>query len=60
MTRDDPVVERVRAAHRQIVAQCQGDAQKIYEWAKAMEAKHADRLVGYDAIKRPAETPTKP
>ena len=54
MSRDDPVVERVRAARRRIVAQCQGDAHKMYEWAKAIEAKYADRVVGYDTIKRPA------
>ena len=56
MTRDDPVVERVRAARRRIVAECQGDAHKIYEWAKAVEARYADRLVGYDTLKRPAES----
>ncbi len=56
MTRDDPVVERVREARRRIVAECQGDAHKIYEWAKAVEARYADRLVGYDTLKRPAES----
>ncbi|MFQ5503009.1 MAG: hypothetical protein ACE5EQ_12040 [Phycisphaerae bacterium] len=60
MTRDDPVVERVRAARRRIVAECQGDAHKIYEWAKAIEAQYPDRLVGYDTLKRPTEPPLKP
>ncbi len=59
MTPDDPVVERVRAARRRIVEECDGDPHKIYEWAKKMEARYADRLVGYDDVKRPAEPAEK-
>jgi hypothetical protein len=48
MTPDDPVVARVRAARRRIVAQCGADPHKLYEWAKQMEAQYKDRVVSYE------------
>ncbi|HKQ47043.1 MAG TPA: hypothetical protein VJZ71_03110 [Phycisphaerae bacterium] len=48
MTQDDPVVDRVRAARRRIVAKCGGDPHKIYEWAKQMEERYKDRIVTYE------------
>ncbi len=48
MKKDDPVVERVRAARRQIAAQCQYDGHRLFEWAKRIEAAHRDRVVGYE------------
>jgi len=59
MTQDDPVVQRVRATRRRIVAKCDGDSHKLYEWAKRMEAKYKDRIVSYDRA-GPAPKPEKP
>ena len=47
MPKDDPVVERVRAARREIVAECGYDFRALYEWAKKIEAQHPERLRSY-------------
>ncbi len=52
MHQDDPVVQRVRTARREILEECGGDPHKLYEWAKAIEEEHKDRLVRYDPAKR--------
>ena len=59
MTEDDPVIERIRDVRRRIVAECEGDPHKIYEWAKQMEARYADRLVGYEDLNKSIETPAE-
>lgn len=53
MTRDDPVVERVREARRRIVERCGNDAHLLYEWLKQFEAQHRERVVGYERFARP-------
>jgi hypothetical protein len=53
MRRDDPVVERVRDARRQIVKRCGEDQHRLYEWAKQIEAQNRDRVVGYTPPARP-------
>ena len=53
MTKDDPVVERVRAARRKIMEECGNDMHKLFEWAKQVEAQYKDRVVGYERSKRP-------
>ncbi len=47
MTRDDAVVQRVRAARRQIVERCGGDRHRLLEWAKRIEAARPERVVSY-------------
>lgn len=60
--KDDPVVERVRAARRRLVERCGGDPHSIYEWAKRREAEFANRMVGYvraegQGVRKERETP---
>ena len=55
MSRDDPVVERVRVARRKIAEECGNDAHRLYEWAKKIEAQHKDRVVGYELRRRRKE-----
>ena len=55
MTRDDPVVQRVREARRQIAQRCGLDKHKLLEWAKQIEAQHRDRVVGYDRARKPKD-----
>lgn len=55
MTRDDPVVERVRATRRKIAEQCGNDLHRLYEWAKKIEAQNKDRVVGYEPRRRRKE-----
>ena len=52
MSRDDPVVERVRAARREIVAECGGDLHTLHEWAKKIEAEIPERVVGYETDRK--------
>ena len=51
MTKDDAVVERVRAARRRIMERCGGDKHRLMEWAKRIEAEHRERLVSYEPPK---------
>lgn len=56
MGRDDPVVERVRAARREIAAECRGDLHALAEWARRIERELGDRLTRYEeAPPRPRE-----
>ena len=48
MYKDDPVVERVRAARKAIAERHGGDAHGLFEWAKKVEAKCAKRVTGYE------------
>ncbi len=48
MTKDDPVVQRVRATRRLITAQCGNDMHQLFEWAKQIEATCRDRVVGFN------------
>ena len=52
MRAEDPVVERVREARRQIVAECGGDAHRLYERLKEIEGRHRERVVGYRRVDR--------
>lgn len=58
MTPDDPVVARVRAARRRILAACDGDSAKIFEWAKQREAALGERVVGL--VRQRAERKDRP
>jgi hypothetical protein len=51
MTKDDAVVQRVRAARRRIVERCGGDKHRLLEWAKRIEADRRDRVVTYEPPK---------
>jgi hypothetical protein len=48
MTQDDPVVQRVREARRQIAAECDFDLHKLYLWAKGQESQFGDRVVHFE------------
>lgn len=41
----DHIVEEVRRIRRQILEECDGDLNKYFDRLKALEARHADRLV---------------
>ncbi len=59
MSRDDPVVERVRAVRRKIVEECGDDIHALGEWIRKVQAEHPERVVGYETdCKRKAERPT--
>jgi hypothetical protein len=47
MSKSDPVVERVRAARREIAMQCGNDPHRILKWAKKIEEAHRALVVGY-------------
>jgi hypothetical protein len=51
MTKDDAVVERVRAARRRVVERCGGDKHRLLEWAKRIEADRRDRVVAHEPPK---------
>ncbi|MBI5762212.1 MAG: hypothetical protein HZA51_01670 [Planctomycetes bacterium] len=55
MTQDDPVVQRVREARRQIAAECDFDAHKLYLWAKEREAELVDRVVKFEPCRSASE-----
>jgi hypothetical protein len=55
MTKDDPVVARVREARRRIVERCGGDTHRLLEWAKRIEATRRDRVVAYEPPARKAD-----
>ncbi len=44
---DDAVVKRVRSVRQRIVKRCGGDAHRMFQWAKGLEARHANRLTGF-------------
>ncbi len=48
MTKDDPIVQRVREARKAIIARCGGDMRRIFDYLKQIEAAHKDRVVGYE------------
>lgn len=56
MTQDDPVVQRVREARRQIAAECDYDAHKLYLWAKEREAELGDRVVKFEPSRSSSES----
>ena len=49
--KDDPVVERVRAARQRIVERCGGDKHRILELVKRIEANNRQRVVSYEPPK---------
>ncbi len=46
----DPVVQRVRAARREIMAECGGDLHALFERARRIQAEFPGRVVGYEDI----------
>jgi len=47
MPKNDPVVERVRAARREIAMQCGNDPHHIFRWVKKIEEAHRALVVRY-------------
>jgi hypothetical protein len=60
MSKNDPVVERVRAARREIAMQCGNDPHRILSWAKKIEEAHRALVVGYTPPVRTASYPHLP
>lgn len=52
MSKDDPVVQRVRSVRREIAAGCGHDPHALVEWAKKIEAEFPGRLRGYEGDRR--------
>ena len=52
MSRDDPVVERVRAAGRAIAEECGFDPHALGEWLRKAQAEHPERVVGYETDRK--------
>ncbi len=48
MPEQDPLVERVRRARREIFEECGQDAHRLFEWAKSIERQHPERVKGYE------------
>ena len=48
MSKDDPVVERVRAAGRAIAERCGFDPHALGEWARKIQAECPERVRGYE------------
>ena len=48
MLPDDPVIQRIRDARRQIQTECDNDIHKMLLWAMKEQQKYADRLVHWD------------
>ncbi len=49
MTKDDAVVERVRAVRQKIVDRCCGDKHRMLEWARRLESEKRTRVVRYES-----------
>lgn len=47
-SQDDVVVKRVRLVRQRIVKRCGGDAHRMRQWARRLEARHPDRLTGFE------------
>ncbi len=59
MSRDDPTIERVRAAGRAIAEECGFDPYAFGEWLRKAQAEHPERIVGYETDRKgKAEPPT--
>ncbi len=50
--KDDPTIERVRAARRAISAECGDDIHALFEWARKRQSEHPERVVGYETDRR--------
>jgi N-acetyl-anhydromuramyl-L-alanine amidase AmpD len=50
--KDDPTIERVRAARREIAAEAGDDVHALFEWARSREAAHPERVVGYETDRK--------
>jgi hypothetical protein len=52
MSKDDPVVQRVRSARREIASACGNDLHALLQWAKKIEAECPERIRGYERGRR--------
>ena len=52
MTKDDPVVQRVREARRKIAEKVGYDQHKLLEWARGVETRHQARVVGFQPARK--------
>jgi hypothetical protein len=48
MIPDDPVIQRIRDARRQLQAECGDDLHKMLLWAMEEQKKYADQLVHWE------------
>ena len=54
---DDPLVKEIHETRRRILAECDGDLEKLIARLKAAEQLDTDRLVTMDDVRRRAATP---
>ncbi len=47
-TKDDPVIERVRAVRKRIVRRCGGDQHRLLQWAKHVESSGRYKVAGFE------------
>ena len=52
MSIDDPIVEEVRQVRARLWEQCGGDLKRFVAWLREQEAKHPERLVTLDEVRR--------
>lgn len=54
---DDPIVEEVYQARQHILAECNGDLERLITRLKAADAKDKDRLVTIEDVQKRTRTP---
>ena len=54
---DDPIVEEIHETRRRILAECDGDLERLIARLKAAESKDKDRLVTIEDVQKRARTP---
>lgn len=52
MSIDDPIVEEVRLARAKIWEECGGDLGRFVAWLREQEARHPERLVTLEEVRR--------
>jgi len=59
MSYDDPIVEEVRQARAKIWEECGGDLNRFAAWLREQQAKHPERLVSLEEVRRRSGTSKK-
>ena len=54
---DDPIVQEVHETRQRILAECDGDLERLIARLKAAESKDKDRLVALEDVQRRASRP---
>ena len=54
---DDPIVQEVHEIRQRILAECQGDVERLIARLKAAESQDKDRLVTLEDVQKRASGP---